>query len=97
LAPSLARCPAFACLTAATCPFENVERVLFVGVQIPKLHVLQNDLQRVADAANLPPVASNLVEDLSLKIGFRCVAEIDVDEAELSALLIEGHGIDRLP
>ena len=97
LAPSLARCPAFACLTAANLPLENVQRVLFVGFQIPKLHVLQNDFQRVADTADLPTVASNLVEDLSLEVGFRRVAEVDVDEAELSALLIEGHGIDCLP
>ena len=58
--------------------------------------MLENDLQRVADAADLAPVAPDLIEKLALEVGFACAAEIDVDEAELSALLIEGPGIDRL-
>ena len=64
-------------------PLENVQRVLFVRFQIPELHVLENDFQRVADAAELSPVAPDLVEDLALKVGFRRVAEIDVDEARI--------------
>ena len=94
----------FACLCAAPpspahrceLPFENVQRVLFFGFQIPELHVLQNDFKRVADAAELPPITPNSIEKLALKVRFSRVAEIDVDEAELSALLIEGPGIDRL-
>src|SRR5580704_19079964 len=58
--------------------------------------MLQNDFQRITDAANLPPIASDPVEDLSFKVGVACAAEIDVDEAELTALLREGPGIDRL-
>jgi hypothetical protein len=70
---------------------------LLFGFQIPELHVLENDFQRVADAAKLPPVASDLIEELALEVGFARCAEIDVDEAELSTLLIEGHRIDCLP
>jgi hypothetical protein len=78
-------------------PLENVQRVLFFGFQIPELHVLQNDFQRVANAAELPPIAPDPVEKLALEVGVACAAEIDVDEAELSALLIGGYRIDRLP
>jgi hypothetical protein len=76
---------------------KNVQRVLFLGFQIPELHMFQNDLKRVADAAELAPVAADLGEKLPFEVGFTRRAEIEVDEAELSALLVEGHGIDRLP
>jgi len=76
---------------------ENVERVLLLRFDILKLHRLQNDIQRIADAAKLPPVAPDVIEDLSLEIAFRRIAEVDIDQAELSALLISRYRIDRLP
>ena len=69
---------------------------MLFGPQIPEPHVLQNDFQRVADAAKLSPVASDLIEELALEVGFAGCAEIDVDEAELPDLRREGLGIDRL-
>ena len=78
-------------------PLENVQRVLLLRFQFPELHMLENDFQRVANAAELAPLGPDPVEKLPLKVGFRSVAEIDVDEVELSTPLIEGHGIDRLP
>ena len=51
-------------------PLENVQRVLFFGFQIPELHMLENDFQRVADAAELAPIAPDPVEKLPLKVGF---------------------------
>jgi hypothetical protein len=56
-------------------PLEDVQRVLFVRVKVPELDVLENDFQRIADAAKLSPIASDLVENLSLQVGFRCVAK----------------------
>src|ERR1700722_12099331 len=78
-------------------PLENVQRVLFLRFQIPELHMLENDFERVADATELAPIAPDPIEKLPLEVGFTRGAEIDVDEAELSALLIESHGIYRLP
>ena len=49
--------------------------------------MLQNDFERVADAAELPPVAPDRFQDFSFQVGIGCPAEIDVDEAELTALL----------
>ena len=77
-------------------PLENVQCVLFVGLQILELHVLQNDFQRVADAAKLSPAAPDRFQDFSFYVGVGRAAEIDVDEPELSALLIGGDRIDRL-
>jgi hypothetical protein len=59
--------------------------------------VLQQHLERVADAAELPSVAADLVQDRAL--GFRCrrLAELDIDDAELATLLKECQRIDRLP
>jgi hypothetical protein len=78
-------------------PLENVQRVLLFGFQIPELHMLQDDFQRIADAAELAPVAPDPVEKFPLEVGFPGGAEIDVEEAELSALLVGGYRIDRLP
>jgi hypothetical protein len=59
--------------------------------------VLENDFQRVADAAELAPITPHLVKKFPLEVGFTRSPEIEVDEAELSALLVKGQGIDRLP
>lgn len=48
--------------------------------------MLQENVQRIADAADLTSIASNVVEDRSLETGVARAAEIDVDEAELPAL-----------
>jgi hypothetical protein len=76
---------------------KEVERVLLGRANLVELDMPEKHFERIADAPELAPVAPDLVEDGLLRFGVWTPARIDVDEAELCALLIEGPGIDRLP
>jgi hypothetical protein len=71
--------------------------VLRLRREAVELEVVEQDLERIADPAELTAVAADLVEDRLFHVGVRCLAEIDVDAPELRPLLIERPWIDRLP
>jgi hypothetical protein len=59
--------------------------------------MVEKHFESVADAAKLPSVAANVVEDRLLYLGMWRLAQVDVDEAKLRSLLIKCPWIDRLP
>jgi hypothetical protein len=59
--------------------------------------VVENYFERVAYAAELAPIAADIVEDRLLDLMMRCLAEVNVDESELRPLLIKCPRVDRLP
>ena len=59
--------------------------------------MIEQHLERIADATELAAVAADLVQDGLLDFRARRLAQIDVDEAELRALLVERPRVDRLP
>ena len=59
--------------------------------------MVEDDLERVADMADLPPVASDIVENGALGLRARRLSQVDVEQTDLRTLLVEGQRIDRLP
>lgn len=73
------------------------ESILLILSQIAEFYVVEQYLQGVANAAELASITANLVEHPLFDFWMWSLPEIDIDEAELRALLIERPGIDGLP
>src|SRR5579863_2181006 len=76
---------------------QHVQRVFLRSAEIAERDMVEQHFEGVADMAELPAIAADLVENRLLHLRTRRLAEIDVDEAELRPLLIERPGVDRLP
>jgi hypothetical protein len=58
--------------------------------------MIEDDLEGIADAPELPTIAADVVKDGLLHLWVRGLSEVDIDKAETGPRLIERQGIDGL-
>jgi hypothetical protein len=59
--------------------------------------MIKKHLEGISYAAELPSVASDLIENRVFGFGVRRLTQLDVNATKLRSLQIEGPRVDRLP